>query len=564
MSSQKIILARYPIWCILLILWTAGIPTSIAQGNYSNPILSGFYPDPSICRAGEDYYLITSSFAYFPGIPIMHSKDLVSWHQIGYAMNRAEQLNLDGAGVSRGLFAPSITYHDSLFYITCTLVDKGGNIIITASNPKGPWSNPVYLPEVNGIDPSLFFEGDQAYIVYNSIPPDNVSLYSGHRTIRMYAFDQKNLKVTGEEILLINGGTDLSKNPVWIEAPHILKKEDWYYLYCAEGGTSYQHSEVVFRSKTVTGPFIPYAKNPILTQRDLDPHRKNPITSTGHAELIETNTGEWHAVFLGCRPYEGNHYNTGRETFMAPVSWIDGWPVINPGFKEIQYTYPAPNISGPIFTSKVNEFANNQLFLDHFDDTALNKRYTFLRTAAKPFHKIKKGKLWLELMSTTCSEKKNIAMVADRQNHLNGYVSARIQFQTLVENEKAGLLVFQNENHYYFMCKSADNGRPVVQLFKGPGNDRATEGPQIITSIPLRKMNSAIIFKAEVNEKGYNFYYSIKKGEWLLLRSDMDRRFLSTQTAGGFVGVMYGMYATSNGKPTVNTARYDWFEHKGQ
>lgn len=195
-----------------------------AQGTYTNPILSGFYPDPSIIRVAEDYYLVTSSFAYFPGLPIFHSKDLVSWHQIGYAMDRKEQLDLTGAGVSRGLFAPAISYHDGLYYITCTLVDKGGNFIITAKDPKGPWSNPTYLPQVNGIDPSLYFEDDQAYILYNSIPPDNVSLYNGHRTIRMYPLDKDSLKTKEQEIILINGGTDLSKQPVWIEAPHVLKK----------------------------------------------------------------------------------------------------------------------------------------------------------------------------------------------------------------------------------------------------------------------------------------------------------------------------------------------------
>lgn len=569
LSIKLYLLKTLERFVILFVFTFSCIQVAQAQNTFTNPILTGFYPDPSICRVGDDYYLINSSFAYFPGIPIMHSKDLVSWHQIGYAMDRAEQLNLDGAGVSHGLYAPSITYHDSLFYITCTLVGKGGNFIITAKDTKGPWSNPTFLPEVEGIDPSIYFDGEQAYLLYNSIPPDNVALYQGHRTIRIYALDHKNFKVTGEQKILINGGTDLAKQPIWIEAPHILKKDDWYYLYCAEGGTEFFHSEVVFRSRSLDGPFIPYDKNPILTQRDLDPSRKNPITSTGHAEMVQTNTGAWYAVFLGCRPYDGDHYNTGRETFMAPVSWIDGWPVINAEHKEVQYSYPAPVINGPLFTSKVNEFANNQLFHDHFDDSVLNKRYTFLRTPVKPFHSIKKGKLWIELAPTTCSEKKNISMVADRQNHINGYVATRMQFQTIVDNEKAGLLVFQNENHYYFMCKSADRGRPVVQLFKGLGKvaghaDTSSQGPQLLTSIPLRKINSAILFKVEVNEKGYNFYYSIKKGEWLLLRSDLDRKFLSTKTAGGFVGCVYGMYATSNGIPTVNTARYDWFEHKGQ
>ncbi|MGZ5287187.1 MAG: family 43 glycosylhydrolase, partial [Flavisolibacter sp.] len=221
-------------WFIISLLATMNIEAQ--QGHYTNPILSGFYPDPSICRAGDDYYIVNSSFAYFPGLPIFHSKDLVSWKQIGHAMDRPEQLNTMGAGVSRGLFAPAISYHKGVFYIVCTLIDKGGNFVITAKDPAGPWSDPVWLKEVDGIDPSLFFdEDDKAYIIYNSIPPDNVSLWDGHRTIRMYDFDYKNLKVTGEEKLVVNGGTDISKKPVWIEGPHIYNINGWYYLLCAEG-----------------------------------------------------------------------------------------------------------------------------------------------------------------------------------------------------------------------------------------------------------------------------------------------------------------------------------------
>lgn len=547
-----------------LILFLISTWNAIGQSTFTNPILSGFYPDPSICRVADDYYLVTSTFAYFPGLPIMHSKDLVSWHQIGSALNRKEQLDLTGAGVSRGLFAPSITFHDSLYYITCTHVDKGGNFVITAKDPAGPWTNPVYLPEVNGIDPSLFFDGNSAYLLYNSEAPDKQPVYDGHRTIRMYAFDHRNFKVMGEEKILINGGSDINKKPVWIEAPHLIKKDGYYYLICAEGGTEFNHSEVVFRSKSIEGPFTSFAQNPILTQRHLDSTRAKPITSTGHAELVQTQQGDWYAVFLGCRPYQGDHYNTGRETFMAPVEWKDGWPIINPGLEEVQYSYPVPGMTKSMFTSGINEFAPGQPFYDHFDTKVLNNRYVFLRTPQKTWYNFdnKKGYLTIELQPETCSEPKNIAMIADRQNHLDGYVSTRMRFQTQADHEKAGLIVFQNENHYYFMCKSSDNGLPVVQLFKGPGNQHPEMGPQLLTSIPLRKNNAGIIFKIEVDETGYSFYYSIKKDKWLLLRSSMDRSFLSTRTAGGFVGCVYGMYATSNGQASVNRAMFDWFDRQ--
>ncbi|RYZ45512.1 MAG: glycoside hydrolase family 43 protein, partial [Sphingobacteriales bacterium] len=324
---------------------------SIIQGQqtYTNPVLAGFYPDPSICRAGDDYYIVNSSFAYYPGLPIFHSKDLVSWKLIGHAMDRPSQLDLSGAGVSRGLFAPAISYYKNKFYIVCTLIDRGGNFIITADNPAGPWTDPVYIKEANGIDPSIYFDekADRAYLVYNSVPPNNKPLWDGHRTIRMYELDYKNLKLIGAESLLVDGGVDVSKKPKWIEAPHIYFINDWYYLMCAEGGTEYNHSEVIFRSKSVDGPYVPWDKNPILTQRHLDKSRPNPITTAGHADLVQTQTGSWYAVFLACRPYQDDLYNIGRETFLAPVTWTaDGWPVITKGDEVIQYRYPLPMPTG--------------------------------------------------------------------------------------------------------------------------------------------------------------------------------------------------------------------------
>jgi len=200
------------------------------QETYLNPILAGFYPDPGITRVGEDYYLVLSTFAYFPGVPIFHSKDLVNWEQIGNVLDRPEQLDLDGLGVSKGIFAPTIEHHEGVFYMVTTLVGNGGNFVVTATDPAGPWSNPVWLPEVNGIDPSLFFDDDgKAYIIYNSDAPDNKPLYDGHRTIRMFEFDYEALKTVGQNYILVNGGVDISKKPVWIEGPHIYKKDGLYY-----------------------------------------------------------------------------------------------------------------------------------------------------------------------------------------------------------------------------------------------------------------------------------------------------------------------------------------------
>lgn len=290
-------------------------PTAPA-GEYANPVLPGFYPDPSITKKGDDYYLTTSSFSYTPGLPILRSKNLTDWELVGYALDREEQMEFSGARISRGIFAPTIRYHDGLFYIITTSVDNGGNFIITASDPAGPWSEPIWLPEVGGIDPDIFFDDDgRVYITHNEAPPGE-PLYNGHRAIWMWEYDPAAQKVLPDSRkLLVNGGVDISQEPIWIEAPHIYKVNDWYYLSCAEGGTGPQHSQVVFRTRSLDEPFIPYENNPILTQRDLSWPRPNPVDTAGHADMIQTDAGEWWAVFLGTRPYENYLYNTGRDTF---------------------------------------------------------------------------------------------------------------------------------------------------------------------------------------------------------------------------------------------------------
>ena len=538
-------------WCIY---FACCFSLAIAKAqSFQNPILAGYYPDPSICRAGDDYYIVNSSFAYYPGLPIFHSKDLLNWKQISYAMDRPEQLDLDGAGISRGLYAPAISFHNGTFYIVCTEVSKVGNFIITAKDPKGPWSNPVKLPQVNGIDPSIFFDGDgKSYIVFNSIPPNNVSLHDGHRTIRMFELDIANMKVMGDEKLLINGGTDMAKKPVWIEGPHLLKKDGWYYLICAEGGTGDNHSEVVFRSKSLSEPFVSYEKNPILTQRQLDPKRLNPITSTGHADFVEAKDGKWWGVFLGCRPYEGDYYNTGRETFMAPVVWKNGWPEFDLGGDVVKYSYPINAVADP-----TREPLNgNYFFHDDFNSGRLNLRYQYLRTVRTPWLSLsdKIGSLTLNLQPETCAGKGNPSFVGFHQPHLKGYGATSLHFAPKAANEKAGLLIFQNEKAYYFLCKSIKDNKPIIELYK--------DSVLIASKFLSDKIGKDIDLKIEAKGDHYAFYYAVKKNNWQLLIDNVDAKYLSTKSAGGFTGCLYSMYATSNGLPSNNVAAYNWFEVK--
>jgi xylan 1,4-beta-xylosidase len=343
-------------------------------GSYRNPVLAGFYPDPSITRVGERFYLVNSTFAYFPGIPIFESTDLVHWKQIGNVIHRPSQLDFDGLGISRGVFAPTIEFHDGTFYVINTAVDSGGNFYVTAKHPAGPWSDPVWLRDIEGIDPSFFFDGDgKAYIVNNGLPEGKPE-YDGHRAIWIQEFDVQQGKPTGTRKVLVNGGVDFSKQPIWIEGPHLYKVAEWYYLVCAEGGTGPQHSQVVLRAKSPWGPFTPFAGNPILTQRELPANRPNPITNAGHADIVQAPDGNWWGVFLASRPYEGDLYNTGRETFLLPVTWKDGWPIILEHGKTIPYVAP-----GPKFMATSGDATGNFTWRDEFDRPALDLAWLFVR-----------------------------------------------------------------------------------------------------------------------------------------------------------------------------------------
>ena len=532
--------------------------TSVEQSYYTNPILAGWYPDPSITDDGNgNYYLVNSTFSYYPGIPIFHSLDLVNWKQIGNVLDRPEQLELEGLGVSRGIFAPDISYNNGIFYLTCTVVDGKGNFVVTSKNPAGPWSNPIWLPEVIGIDPALFFDDDKSYIIYNSDAPDNEPLYQGHRTIRMFEFDKEKLQVVGENRILINGGVDFSKKPVWIEGPRMYKLNGYYYLMAAEGGTSVDHSEVILRNKNINDDFIPYKDNPILTQRQLDPNRNDPITSAGHADLIQTENGEWYGVFLATRDYGDDHYNTGRETFLAPIKWVENWPVFDLEGDIIKYQYALPKNTQ--IDSTAFPLSGNFSFTYNFDSNNLGYNWMFLRTVKDAWYDLDEnpGFLSLRTRQESIQGKSNPSFIGHRQQHQKGSASVKLDFMPGNTNESAGIVAFQNEAHFYYLCKTMSDGHEVIQLQKA--ND---EGISIIASEIVSPGTQIVKLKIEANTDRYNFYYSLND-KWETLQDNVDGKYLSTKVAGGFVGVTFGMYTTSNGVESTNTANFDWFNYEG-
>ncbi|WP_460670844.1 glycoside hydrolase family 43 protein [Larkinella ripae] len=525
-----------------------------------NPILTGFYPDPSIVRVGTDYYLVTSTFSYFPGIPVFHSRDLKNWKQIGNVIDRPSQMDFLGEPLTRGLFAPAISYYKGTYYLTCTDIDHDGNFVVTARNPAGPWSDPVKIPQVRGIDPSIYFDEEtgKAYILYNSEAPDHKPLYSGHRTIRMYEFDYQNLKVVGEEKQLVNGGVDLSKKPVWIEAPHILKRNGWYYLYAAEGGTSVNHSEVVLRSREVWGPYVPFEGNPILTQRGLPADRKDAITSAGHAQFVEGPDGKMYSIFLAVRPYEGDYYNTGRETFIAPVTWTNDWPMIEHGEKAISYTYPVnyKEVQQKGALPQSGNFAYTLTFDKELDPTLL-----FMRTLDKTGYSLSKNRgLTLNLKPETVMDLGHPAFIGKRQQHLYSTAETELSFTPKTDKEKAGLIILQDEGHFYWLCQSRSQEKDVLQLYKSKPRTKELE---LLTEVPLTAKTGKVGLRISSQGDTYQFHFSTDAKNWTLLKDKVDAKFLSSKVAGSFIGCLYGMYATSSGEASTNSASFRYLKYAG-
>jgi xylan 1,4-beta-xylosidase len=510
-------------------------------GEYANPVLAGFYPDPSLTRVGDDYYLVTSTFAYFPGIPVFHSRDLVSWRQIGNAIDRPDQLDFGRLGLSRGVFAPAIEHHRGTFWILNTCVDCGGNFLVTATNPAGPWSDPVWLPEIEGgIDPSLFFDEDGRAWIVNNGPPEGTPLYEGHRAIWLQEFDPRAKRMIGPRRVLVNGGVDISQRPIWIEGPHIIRRDGYYYLIAAEGGTAEGHSQVVLRSRSVTGPYVPGPNNPILTQRDLPRDRPNPITSAGHADFVQLPDGSWWATFLAVRPYTGDHYNTGREVFLMPVVWPQGgWPRITRSGEAIPYTHGRPNLP----RGEAPPMTGPMAVHEDFGGDALGFHWLMARNPRERWYDLAGGHLSLRARPVGLGDNGNPSFLARRQQHINASASTLMRFAPRRDGEEAGIAAFQNDDFWYFLALGREGGRDVLKVERRAGpSDPA--GGVTIASIPSPVApGEPLRLRIEAEGGLYHFSWAPPGGEWRPLLRGADGQILSTRTAGGFVGATFGLHA---------------------
>ncbi len=559
--------------------------------TFRNPILPGFYPDPSAIRVGEDYYLVTSSFEFFPGVPIFHSKDLIHWRQLGHVLDRPSQLNLDAAIPSMGIWAPTIRFHEGVFYMITTFVDNNKemhNFYVTAADPAGDWSDPIWLEDAPGIDPSLFFDDDgRAYYTGNRVPPEGQE-YPKHMDIWLQEIDLKAGRLLGEKTSIWQGALKVGHAQ---EGPHLYKIGDWYYVLIAEGGTGHTHAITIARSRQIRGPYEGSKCNPILTHRHLG--REYPIVNVGHGELVETQHGDWWMFCLASRTSGGYYRNLGRETFLAPVKWEEEWPVVNPGKGLLELESPAPELPETVWPVPPAR--------DDFDAAELRPVWNFLRTPRGGFWSLTEspGRLRLRLKPERLSDLANPSLIARRQQHLNFRAAAEMDFAPAAPGESAGLVLLQNADHHFRLEYGWDPGtdepirasEPAAAGGESAAQHRVDEASasltltvrrrgeeEILASVPWDKRRTQ--FKVEARGQDYGFYYrEDERQTWIPLVRHADGRVLSTDIAGGFTGAYIGLYASSNGVVAADSTRageqaeasapsggrcadFDWFSYE--
>lgn len=406
--------------------------------SYSNPILRGMNPDPSICRVGEDYYLVTSTFEFYPGIPVYHSRNLVNWELIGHGLSSPKQLSIKHCGHSLGIYAPTIRYHDGMFFMTTT--DSSGirNFIMYTRDPREGWSDPVRVDQ-GGIDPSFFFDED-GKVYYASTGYDE----NGDNYIQMCQIDP----ITGEKL---TESREISRGcgGCFPEGPHIYRKNGYYYLILAEGGTQYGHRESVQRSRSVWGPYEESPHGLLLSQ--WDQMGKNPIQAVGHADLVEDTNGNWWLVCLGIRDVSyGLLHNLGRETFLAPVTWTqDGWPVAGDnGSVALSMEGPLPEQPKPVESE----------FYDDFKEASLKKEWTFVRDPEAGLYSLTEvpGCLTLTGQNSLSDAWNSPAFAGVRQQEHVQETKAVLK-GALAEGQRAGVAAYYNADYHYEIYLRREN-----------------------------------------------------------------------------------------------------------
>lgn len=546
--------------CLLLLLLLSSVLPKAQDSGYSNPILTGGYPDPSICRVGDDYYLVNSSFEYFPGLPLHHSKDLVNWELVGYGLHRKEQCtgvnNLVDVQQRGGIHAPTIRHHDGKFYIITTNVYSPKakaqptqfiNFIITAENIEGPWSEPHILEGAPGIDPDIFFDDDGKVWYVGTHAPENPT-FNGEGEIWLQEIDLENWKLKGERHYLWRGAC----GGTWAEGPHLYKKDGYYYLLIAEGGTSFNHAVMIALSDTITGPYTSNPRNPILSTRHLS--YDFWVNSVGHADMIELSDGRWYMVALGIRGDQERRSNMGRETNLVPVIWEREpfewkaikyeYPVVSPETGRPERSYPSP------FSGKSQ--VKNNTFIDEFDSDDLNLEWNFRRVPLDKLYSLNYRKGWLRLYQNpeVISMRGRSSLMGIRQKESFFEYTVRMNFAPQKEKSEAGLSLFLQDDNYLNYTLVKQGGKVVLKLVVNERN----KDPELINQKELEAYEGEITLKVIATANNYKYHYSLDNGKTFTEFTNTESNLILCH---GYTGAYCGLYASSNGVESDEYADFD-------
>ncbi len=491
--------------------------------RYKNPIIKGFYPDPSVCFANGKYYLVSSSFQYFPGVPLFESENLVNWHQIGHVLTRKSQVMLEKIASSGGVFAPTIRYNNGRFYMVTTNDTTHENFYVYTDDIYGEWSDPITV-EQNGIDPSLLFDGDKVYFMSNG------------------SDDNGEWGVVQCEIDIATGKKISSCRCIWkgsggrfLESPHMYHIGDTYYLMAAEGGTEYGHMITYAKSDSVWGPFENYPDNPVLTNRNKAPYI---IQGVGHGDLIQDKYGDWHVICLGFRQIHiwRAYHILGREVFMAPVTFCeDGWFTVgNDGTMDASY-----EIKGDFLQTPKEKY--------NFENTNWNAEWCYLRHPALENYELLENKAILHGTDITLDQVASPTFLGIRQREFNMNLEAAVS----IDDGEAGITVYSCENEHYEVAvrKAGDGYEALLRLNIG--------GIKQVQKVQKLSAHKARLY---VSCDGGSYSFSVKpiteKGtsEDAFYLGSGQTKYVSKEVSEGFTGVILAMYAVGQ-----NTAEFTEF-----
>ena len=514
--------------------------TASAQG-FKNPVLPGFHADPSVCRAGDDFYLVNSTFQYFPGVPVFHSKDLIHWEQVGNCLTRHSQVDLKGTDGNSGIYAPTIRYHEGRFYMVTTVFPSRRHFYVWTDNPAGEWSEPIVIDfAIGSCDPTLFWDEGKCYFLWKE------------GDIKICEIDVETGKQLGE---IHHLGTGLGGR--YPEGPHIYKKDGWYYLLLAEGGTEHGHHVNILRSKSLFGPYEPNPANPILSHFNMK-MQNSPIQGLGHADLIQASDDSWWMICLGYRTSGYLQHVMGRETMLAPVEWADGgWPVVN-GDGTLQIDMQCKTLPQvPMAKDPVKEefdYIKRDAPADSYHSIGLPMGWMSLCAPDYSNYSLTERKGFLRLRPSTIdlSETANPTFISRRQTELNFTATTLLDLSHFTEGMLAGITAYAAPLNHYDVVAERRNGKLFVK-----SNVRLGQTSHCEKELPLSGNKAYLRITSDKD-----FYYMQASSDCtnFTTLAKMEYRFLSTETIGGFTGVMLGLFAQCSQK-TNGYVDIDWFEY---